>query len=203
MSCLWITCSFPECGTITKPWIQSHTELQPWTAFVHLALTQLRLDCMQALLIVKEVDDGHEHQNHYKWSPPWESIHCCYDKESGLPLRDIFLILNMSWPDFSSSAIGIWLLYCWAQCDQSGMCRTSQMKMKTSFLPSLTSSLSGNQWYTTWRLLDIMYLFYWTQLQCWPNTQTFGWLYGLKLTFSSIQNRVTWIRTRPSLFSSF
>lgn len=78
-------------------------------------------------------------------------MQCYSEEESGLLLWDIFFIPNLSWPDLCSSAKGIWLLFFWAQCDQSGMWRTSQMKLQ-DFFQSLPSLLSGNRWCTTyWR----------------------------------------------------
>lgn len=118
----------------------------------------------------------HKLQN---WSPPREWI----QQESGLLLRDTFFIFNLSWPDFHHSAKGIWLLYRWAQCGHSGMCRTSQMKMQDLIFPSLPSLLLeiNGALLTEDGLLDI----YFTGLEC---NFFCEWIYWLKLTFSSIQH---------------
>lgn len=100
-------------------------------------------------------------------------------------------ILNLWWPDFPPAAEGIWPPCKCAQCDQCGMCRTSQIEDARRHF-SITSIIAVGLWIVHYLLKRDFWI---SSIYCWMDIWT-------QMDISSIQNVLTWIRTRTCFFFS-
>lgn len=164
------------------------------------------LDCIEALLLTEEVDKRQEH--------PWSSelvstlgVNALL-QWAAIWITETFSLfsLNLSWPDFCSTAKGVWLFYCWAHRDKSGMCKTLQMKLQ-DFFQSFLLLLSGNQWCTTyWRWTPGYKVFILPDSSAtvfFPLPIVVNGYMNLNCNFPAHKNILTRICTRPCLFLSF
>lgn len=148
--------------------------------------------------------------------PPGNEYSAECEQESGLLVKYIIFPLNLCWPVIFSSADGIGLFHRCAQCDQSGTCRTLQMKIKDLIFPQASAPQIHGCWGTSEAsliedgLLDTAVQIYRTQ-KCnidrifflhtrFPHLFLDGWMDLPPVDFFHQTSR---IRTRPSLISLF